>query len=148
MIVKITGLHIYLKRDMACLNLSRCLRPDSQISIAARIYEGGILNNDTCDCLSSFVGCCRRSVWRCMLRGADNIPRREVLGYSVLSHPVSLVEPHGQIVIFQKCCEKMFRVLMIYVRKDSSERHMVGFHGGFLCKNVCAYHRMYNCMVL
>ena len=44
---------------MACLNLSQCLRPDSQMSILERISVGSISHNDACEGLSSFVGCCR-----------------------------------------------------------------------------------------
>ena len=41
----------------------------------------------------------------------------------------------------------MFPLLMIYVRKDISEKHSEGFHGGFfMYKCVWVYIRMYICM--
>ena len=39
---------------------------------------------------------------------------------------------------FDECCDNCFCMMMIYIRKYSSERHMAGFNGGFLCMNVCS----------
>ena len=58
---------------MMSLNLLQFLRPNSQISISAGIFEGIRSNNDARKGLSFFVGHCRIRVRRCMLRGDDNI---------------------------------------------------------------------------
>ena len=142
-ISKRTGLHIDLKHKMMCLNLLQCLIPDSQTSISARVSEGLGSNDYSFEGLISFVGSCKRIVRQGIFRGAEKISRQAVPGSLVFPHPVSLVEFLGQIFIFSvivrsfyECCDKMIRVLMIDIRQDSSERHMVGFICDFLCTGV------------
>ena len=64
-IEKKTGLLIDLKHKMTCLDLLRCLSPDSQIPTAAKMYGGSILNIVAFAKLSIFVGHCVISVRPC-----------------------------------------------------------------------------------
>ena len=106
--------------------------------------EGSRSNNDAYKGLSSFVGCCRISVRRCMLRGDNNISQGSVAGSPVFPHPISLVELRSQIImisemwgILMNFVKKCLCMLIIYICKNSSERHMVGFLGEFLCTSSC-----------
>ena len=101
-IAKRTGLHMDLKCNMKCLNLSRCLSPDSQILISTRMSEVSRPNNDACEGLSFFVGWFRIIVRWCMLRGYEKSSRGAVLGYSGIPHPISLIESRGQILMFSE----------------------------------------------
>ena len=141
-----TGLLVDLKREMTCLNLSRWLRPYIRISISARTSEGSGSNNDACEGLSCFLGCCRISVQRYMLRVDEKISWGEVSVSLVCPHLVSLVELCGQIVMFSEMWGVFMNVvtnnlcvLMIEVCKNSSESHMVVFQGGFWCTNACGF---------
>ena len=62
-------LYIVLMRKMMGLKLSRCSRPDNQISISVGMTVGNKYNNDACEGLSFFVWRCRVIVWRGVLRG-------------------------------------------------------------------------------
>ena len=109
------GLHIYLKCNMMSLNLLQFLRPNSQISISARIFDGIRSNNDARKGLSFFVGHCRIRVRRCMLRGDDNISQGAVLAFldvslSDIFASIAWRNCHvfRNVMSFNECCEKDF----------------------------------------
>ena len=112
--MKRTGLLIDLNRKMTCLNLSRCLSPDSQISISAIIYKVSVSNNDACLGLSNFVGRCIIILWWCMLGGEEKVSRGAGAGSLVCTHPVSLVESRED---FMNVVKKCLCVLMIDICK-------------------------------
>ena len=131
------GLHIVLKRETTGLNLSRCSRPDTQISISVRMSIGNKSNNDACEGLSCFEWICRVLLRRCMLRGDANNSRGCFL-VSACPHHVFLVKSRGIVMfseirgVFMKDVT-FFCVLTINVCINCSESHMAGFIGGVLC---------------
>ena len=114
--------------------------PYSQISISSRISEGSISNIYVCRGLSKFVGLWIIIVRGCMLGGNKNISWDAGPGSQLIPHSISLVKSNGiffmfsEIVrIFMNVVKNCLFVLMIDVCKISTERHMFGFYGGFLC---------------
>ena len=95
------GLHVVLKREMTCLNLLRCQRPDTQISIFVRMSKGNKSNNDACEGLSRFEGHCRLLLRRFMLRGYTKSSRGCGVS-SAFPHPVYSVDSRGKMFMFQK----------------------------------------------
>ena len=79
------------------------------------MFEGSRHNNDACVGLSCSVIPYRISVWWCILGGDKNILQGAGSGWFQCPHPVSLVEPCEQIVMFSEivmsfyeCCNKCF----------------------------------------
>ena len=145
------GLHIVLKRGTTCLNLSRCLRPDTQILISARMAVVNQSNNDTCEGLSHFEGRCIVIVRRCVLMG-DAKNQQGCFLLSARPHPVFLVKSRDVVMFskmwgfFKKDVKKYVCVLIIDVCINCSESHIAGFIGRLLCTST--YGCIFTCLVL
>ena len=138
---------------MTCLDLSRCLRPEIQISISARMSESIRSKNYAWEGLSCFVGRFRISILGWMLKGDNNISRGAVMGTSMFPHPVSLVELRGQIVMFsemwgvlwmlwQKMCACWWETHVKIIVKGIWWSFMVGFYEQ-MCAGVYLYVQLY-----
>ena len=126
-----------LIRETTGLNLSQCLRPDSQILISVRMNVGNKPNKYAYEVLSCFLWHRILLVQRCVLSGVA----KNSQGYFLLSarpHPVFLVKSRGVVTFsdiygaFVNDVTKCVCVLMIEVCIKCSEGHMVGFIGGIL----------------
>ena len=120
------------------LNLSQCLRLDTQISTSVRMTVGNWSNKDDSEGLSRFGWKCSVLVQRCILSGDAKNSRNYFL-LSARLHTVFLVKLRGVVMfsemsgVFVNDAKNCVCVLLIYVCGKYSESHMAGFLGEILC---------------